>query len=197
MQEQMIMEIAQRIRTLREIMEIPIAEMAQQTGLSADEYVAYEQGQGDFTFTFLYNCAQAFGVDIIELITGDAPKLSSYSIVRKGEGLDIKRRKGFTYNHLAYRFSGKISEPVLVTAPFFEEEQSKPIHLSEHDGQEFDYIISGTLKMQIDEHVEYLHAGDAIYYDSGHKHGMIAAGGEPCVFLAVVMKDESSKGERN
>ena len=53
MQEQMIMEIAQRIRTLREIMEIPIAEMAQQTGLSADEYVAYEQGQGDFTFTFL------------------------------------------------------------------------------------------------------------------------------------------------
>ena len=46
MQEQMIMEIAQRIRTLREIMEIPIAEMAQQTGLSADEYVAYEQDRG-------------------------------------------------------------------------------------------------------------------------------------------------------
>ena len=44
MQEQMIMEIAQRIRTLREIMEIPIAEMAQQTGLSADEYVAYAKG---------------------------------------------------------------------------------------------------------------------------------------------------------
>lgn len=128
MQEQMIMEIAQRIRTLREIMEIPIAEMAQQTGLSADEYVAYEQGQGDFTFTFLYNCAQAFGVDIIELITGDAPKLSSYSIVRKGEGLDIKRRKGFTYNHLAYRFSGKISEPFLVTAPFLKKNsQSRSI----------------------------------------------------------------------
>ena len=58
-------------------------------------------------------------------------------------------------------------------------------------------MCSETLKMQIDEHVEYLHGGDAIYYDSGHKHGMIAAGGEPCVFLAVVMKDESSKGEHN
>ena len=29
-----------RIRTLREIMEIPVAEMAQQTGLSAEEYLA-------------------------------------------------------------------------------------------------------------------------------------------------------------
>ena len=40
-------------------------EMAQQTGLSAEEYLAAEDGKSDFTFTFLYNCAQAFGVDII------------------------------------------------------------------------------------------------------------------------------------
>ena len=65
MQEQKLQEIAMRIRTLREIMEIPVAEMAQQTGLSAEEYLAAEDGKSDFTFTFLYNCAQAFGVDII------------------------------------------------------------------------------------------------------------------------------------
>jgi len=44
-------------------------------------------------------------------------------------------------------------------------------------------------------HTEYLHEGDAIYYDSGHGHGMIATGGEECVFLAIVMKDEEEKGE--
>ena len=36
-----------------------------------------------------------------------------------------------------------------------------------------------------------------IYYDSGHAHGMIATGGEDCVFLAVVMKDENDKGEND
>ena len=195
MKEQMLEEIAQRIRTLREIMEIPVAEMAQQTGISADEYLACEAGKSDFSFTFLYNCAQVFGVDIIELLTGESPRLSFYSIIRKGEGLSINRRKGFTYNHLAYRFSGKIAEPFLVTAPYREEEQDQPIHLSQHDGQEFDFILSGQLKVQMEDHTEYMGPGDAIYYDSGHGHGMIATGGEDCVFLAVVMRDEQGKEE--
>ena len=45
----------------------------------------------------------------------------------------------------------------------------------------------------MENHTEVLHEGDSIYYDSGHKHGMVAAGGKECVFLAVVMKSE--KGE--
>lgn len=188
MQDQ-IKEIAQRIRTLREIMEIPVGEMAQETNVSAQEYVDYEAGERDFTFTFLYNCAQRFGVDIVELLTGEAPKLSFYSIVRNGSGLNISRRHGFNYQHMAYRFSGKAAEPFVVTAPFSEDEQTQPIHLSQHDGQEFDFILKGKLKIQMEEHTEYLEAGDAIYYDSGHGHGMIATGGEECVFLAIVLRD--------
>lgn len=195
--ESQLIEIAQRICTLREIMEIPVAEMARETGLSAQEYLNCENGKSeDFSFTFLYNCAQVFGVDIVELLTGERPRLSFYSIVRKGDGLKINRRKGFTYHHLAYRFSTKTAEPFLVTAPFLEEEQNKPVELSSHDGQEFDYVLKGQLKVRMEDHEEYLEAGDAIYYDSGHGHGMIATGGEDCLFLAIVMKDEHEKGER-
>ena len=193
MQGEKLQEIAQRIQTMREILEIPVAEMAQQTGLSAEEYLKNESGESDFSFTVLYNCAKAFGMDIVELLTGEAPHLSFYSIVRKGEGLKINRRKGFTYNHMAYRFSGKIAEPFLVTAPYHEEEQDQPIHLSQHDGQEFDFILSGQLKVQMESHTEYMGPGDAIYYDSGHAHGMIATGGEDCVFLAIVIKGDSKE----
>lgn len=187
---QQLQEIAQRIMALREIMEIPAEEMAAAAGVTLEEYLACESGQTDFSFTFLYNCAGRFGVDIVELLTGEKPRLSFYSVVRAGDGLDIKRRAGFTYNHLAYRFTGKVAEPFLVTAPYSEAEQEKPIHLSRHKGQEFDYVLSGTLKVQMEDHTEYLSAGDAIYYDSSHGHGMIAANGEPCVFLAVVLKAE-------
>ena len=188
MQEQKLQEIAMRIRTLREIMEIPVAEMAQQTGLSAEEYLAAEDGKSDFTFTFLYNCAQAFGVDIIELLTGEAPHLSFYSIVRKGEGLSINRRAGFTYNHLAYRFSRKIAEPFLVTIPYVEEDQDKPIHLSYHKGQELDYIISGHLRFSYEGHTEDCGPGDVLMYDSARGHGLLALDGEPVVLLAVVIE---------
>ena len=39
-------------------------------------------------------------------------------------------------------------------------------------------------------HTEVLNEGDAIYYDSGHGHGMIATGGKECRFIAVVLKEE-------
>lgn len=182
-----ILEIARRIRELREIMGISVGEMAERLGMAAEEYTPHETGEEDFSFTFLYKCAGIFGIDIVELLTGENPKLSFYTIVRGSKGLPMKRRAGFTYNHLAYRFKNKLAEPFLVRAPYSEEEQDRPIHLSFHRGQEFDFVLQGSLKVAMEDHIEYLNEGDAIYYDSGHGHGMIATGGGECVFLAVVI----------
>ncbi len=183
-----IAEIAERIRALREIMEISPEEMGRVTGVGLEEYKELESGKKDFTFTFLYNCAERFGVDLIEIVTGENPHLSGYCLVRKGTGLPIKRRQGFKYEHLAATFRDKISEPFLVTAPYIAEEQDKPIALSVHEGQEFDYVLSGSLKFVHGDRTEILRAGDSVYYDSGKGHGMIAVDGQDCVFISVVMR---------
>ena len=186
-----LQEIAERIRTMREILDISTEEMARACGLPAEEYQTLEEGSSDFSFSFLLKVAEVLGVDMIELITGEAPKLSFYSVVRKGSGLPIKRRKGFSYNHLGYLFKGKECEPFLVVAPYSEEEQDAAIHHSRHEGQEFDYILEGSLKVVFEGgHEEILNAGDSIYYDSAHGHGMIAFGGMDCTFLAVVLKKD-------
>jgi len=187
------MEIAQRLRGLREILELTPEQMAAYTDCTVQEYLAYESGESDFGFTFLYECAKVFGIDLVELLTGEKPKLSHYTVVRAGKGLPIRRRAGFTYEHLAYRIKDKLSEPFLVTAPYSPEEQNAPIAMSRHKGQEFDYIIRGSLKVQLKNKVEVLSEGDSIFYDSGDPHGMIATGGSDCVFLAVVMKDPGAE----
>ena len=187
--EMQLLEIAERIKGLREIMGFTTAEMARFTSTTEEEYTAIEEGKSDFSFTFIYKCAEKFGVDMVEILTGEKPNLSFYTIVRKDKGLPINRRKGFKYQHLAHHFFGKMSEPFLVTAPYFEEEQDQPIHLSTHEGQEFDYILKGSLKVAMEGHIEVLHEGDSIYYNSGHGHGMIATGGEECIFLAIVLKN--------
>jgi len=191
--ETRIKEIAERIKGLRDIMGYLVEEMAKATNLSPEEYVSLEGGEQDFTFTFLYACAKKFGVDMVELLTGENPLLSFYSIVRKNEGLDLKRREGFRYQHVGYKFKDKLAEPFVVTAPFRENEQDQPIHLSQHAGQEFDFILKGQLKVQLENHTEILREGDAIYYDSGRGHGMIATGGEACEFLAIIMKPEEEE----
>lgn len=105
----------------------------------------------------------------------------------------MKRRSGFNYYHLGYRFKDKLCEPFLVTAPFSQEEQDKPITLSTHEGQEFDYILKGSLKVAFEDHTEVLNEGDSVLYNSAHGHGMIATNGEDCAFLAIILKKPEEK----
>ena len=55
--EARIKEVAQRIAALREDLGISVDEMAATTGYSADEYMKFESGEQDFSFTFIYKCA--------------------------------------------------------------------------------------------------------------------------------------------
>lgn len=181
--------IAQRIKGLRQILELTPEDMADAASVSVENYICCEEGNCDFTFTFLFKCANKFGVDITELISGNTPKLSHYSIVRKNKGLSVSRRAGFTYQHLGYLLKNRPAEPFKVIAPFSEKEQDKPITLSAHIGYEFDFVLSGKLKFQFEEHTEILNEGDAVFYDSAYRHGMIAVDNSDCEFLAVVFKN--------
>ena len=69
--EPRIKEIAQRIGELRDILGYSVEEMAEATSVSVDEYKYLESGESDFSFTFLFKCAEKFGVDMIELVTGE------------------------------------------------------------------------------------------------------------------------------
>ncbi len=185
--EQKIKEIGARIRDLREILGLSAERMAEITATSVEEYLKKEAGESDFSFTFIFKCASAFGVEVTDLVSGESPTLSSHCVTRAGEGMPIHRRRGFVYNNLAPMFRSKLAEPFMVTAPFLPEQQDKPIELSTHGGQEMDIVVSGSLKIQIGEKVEVLNAGDSVYYNSATPHGMIAVGGEPCQFYAIVI----------
>ena len=183
-----IAEIAERIKGLRTTLEISEEEMSKATDVTVEDYRSYENGNNDFPFTFLLKSAGRLGVDLSELLNGDTPRLSFYTVVRSEKGLPFERRKGFTYRHLASLMKNRLAEPFMVTAPFYEAEQDKPIQYSRHEGQEFDIVLKGSLKVELEGHVEVLHEGDSIYYDSEHNHGMIAAEGSSCQFLAIVLK---------
>ena len=179
-------EVAERIKLTRESVGLSPKEMADKIGVSSYEYLAYEGGAKDFSFSFIYKFANACGVEITDLMEGESPHIRSYDITRAGEGLPIARRKGLSYMRLAPKFRNKIAEPFLVTIPYVDEEYRVP-HPHTHEGQEMDIVIAGKLKIQVGSHTEVLEAGDTAYYDSGTPHGMIAVGGEDCQFYAIVL----------
>ncbi|MBQ3697004.1 MAG: AMP-binding protein [Spirochaetales bacterium] len=185
-----LLEVASRIREMREILGFSQNTMAQRTDLSLAEYKAYESGEADLPFSFIHKCALAFNIDITDLLEGHSTRLTSYTVTRRGMGQQTAKETGIDIQNLAPKFKNKIAEPYWVKYDYSDELQSKPIQLATHAGQEFDIIISGSLLVQVGTNKEVLHEGDCIYYNSATPHGMIAIDGKDCLFVAVVLPGE-------
>ncbi len=188
-----LLEIAERISDMREIMGFSESEMAEKTEVSLALYKAYESGEVDLPFTFIHKCALAFGIDITDLLEGHSSTLTSYTVTRKGMGQQTAKETGIDIMNMAPKFKNKLAEPYWVRYEYSDELQHQPIHLTKHSGQEFDLVLSGALLVQVGTNKEILHEGDSIYYNSSTPHGMIAVEGKDCVFCAVVMNGEDSE----
>ena len=74
-------------------------------------------------------------------------------MTRKGQGQPAAKEDGIEINSLAPMFRNKIAEPYWVRYEYSESQQNRPIHLTTHNGQEFDLVLAGSLKVQIGEHM--------------------------------------------
>lgn len=184
MVNEQLQDIGMRLRCLREDMEISSKDMAEKLGVDENTYLAYEDGKNDFSFSFMYNAAEILGVDVLDIMSGDAPKLSMCCMVRKGKGYSVKREKEYDYKHLAYTFRNKKGEPFLVTIT---PDNKTPV-MHSHDGQEFNYILSGKVTLYIGDISYELTEGDSVYFDANVPHAEVATGEDEAQFIAVVMK---------
>lgn len=179
----MMKEIAQRLNGLRDALDMTVADMAQQTGITEEQYAAYETGEVDIPMNYLCQVAQVFKVDTAVLISGDETHAQSYFVTRKGRGISVERSKAYKYRDLAGGFKNAKATPFLVTV----EPNNKPIHLNSHQGQEFNLIEKGTLLLEIDGKEIILEEGDSIYFDATKPHGMKALNNEKARFLAIIL----------
>ena len=177
-------EIGLRLSDMREICEISPEEMARKLNVSAEEYLSYERGEKDFQISFLCEAADILGIDVHDLMSGESPKLSVCTFVKKGQGYDITRNKAYGYKHLAFPFKDKKAEPFLVTVKPGEAEPK----MNSHPGQEFEYMVSGSMVLYIGEEEYLMEEGDSAYFDSSYPHALKAVGDEPARFLAIVIK---------
>jgi len=178
-----IKKIAERLHGLRDALDLTTEVVASKCGVSLADYEKYESGNHDIPMSFICDLAQTFGVETTALISGNDPHSLAYFVTRKGTGASVERTKIYKYQSLAHGFRYAKAEPFEVTV----EPSDKPIHLNSHLGQEFNFILKGTMNLQIAGNDITLHEGDSIYFDSSKPHGMKALNGETVTFLAVIV----------
>ncbi len=177
-------DIAPRLRGLREALDMSIEDLAEQAQVSPDLAKSYESGTVEIPVSYLVTVAHICGVDLTEILSGGEARLHSYSLVRKGKGLSVERRKDYDYKSLAYKFVGRRMEPFMVRVPSKDESQ---LTFNAHPGQEFIYVIEGRLEIRLEKNVEVLEPGDCLYFSSHSPHALRGLDGKDALFLDVIM----------
>jgi len=178
-----IKQIAERLRGLRDALDLTTAQAAEKCGIPETDYARYESGDSDIPMSFICEVAQTFGVETSALFSGVDPHSLAYFVTRKGTGTSIERTKCYKYQSLAHGFRNAQAEPFEVTV----EPCKDTIHLNSHSGQEFNLLLEGTMQLQIAGTDITLNEGDSIYFDATKPHGMKALNGKKVRFLAVIV----------
>jgi quercetin dioxygenase-like cupin family protein len=180
-----ILQIAERLKGLREAVGASVEEIASVGGVLPEKYTAFENAEEDIPIGFLKQIAAEYKVDLSALLFADEPRMTSYFLTRKDKGLSIERVSDYKYQSLAAGFLNRKADVFQVTVE--PKPDTTPIHHSSHAGQEFALVLGGKLLLQLRDKDIVLEEGDSIYFDASIPHGMKALEEKPVKFLTVVI----------
>ena len=180
-----IKQIAERLRGLRDVLELTPEEVAETCQMPLEAYLEMESGNKDISVSALQQIARKYEISLDALMFGEEPKLNAYFLTRKGSGMTVERTKAYKYEALASGFRRRMADPFIVTVE--PKPEGTPMHFNAHKGQEFNMVMEGRLLLNVDGKEIILEEGDSLYFDSTKPHGMLALDGKTVKFLAIIM----------
>jgi len=185
--KEIILRVGESVKEIREKKGLTLEDVSQRTGLQVELLTEIEKGEMSPPLGAIIKLAKALEMKVGYFISGaeDLP----YTIVRKNDRKLISRydskkrdRYGYEFSSLAPYKKDRHMEPLLVTLEPSDIQEERSIH----DGQEFIYVLQGTMEVRLGEEIHLLEQGDAIYYDSTLPHLVKCHGRDKVKILAVL-----------
>lgn len=183
--EDNIKQIGERLKGLRDIFDIPAEEVAELCEVSLEHYLKIEAGEADPSVYRLSRISKRYGIDLDVLIFGEEPRMKGYYVTRAGKGPEVDRGNDYKYKSLAMGFRNRKVDPFIAQVDPLPGD--KRYSQNTHDGQEFDYVLEGTLELTIEDKPLVLQPGDSVYFDSKRQHCFRALNGKPATFVCVIV----------
>ncbi len=182
--------IGDKIKQIRTQRDITVERLAELSDVSAQMISQIEDGHLAPSLAPLLKLARALGIRLGTFLD-DAPQNgpvvvnggNSEKIIRFSGGKEVTDKSSLDFFSLAAEKEDRHMEPFLITVRPGEE---KELNLSEHEGEEFIYVLEGSIRVHYGKDIYELEAGDSIYYDSVVPHYVHAAGTGQARILAVV-----------
>ena len=161
--------------------------LAARIGLPFSTLSKLENGKMALTYDKLVRLAQGLNVDIGTLVSGAPvvetapPAIGRRSIARAGHMKPVSEMHSHFYP--ATELLGKMMVPIIIDVKARSVEELGG--LVRHSGEEFLYVLSGSMELHSDLYAPLpMAAGDSVYFDSGMAHGYVRTS-EDCRVLSV------------
>jgi DNA-binding transcriptional MerR regulator/mannose-6-phosphate isomerase-like protein (cupin superfamily) len=155
--------VAQRLRSMRSQLGLTVRQVAERTDLSASYVSSVENGSIRPSVSGLLKLSQVYGANILSFY-GPSPE-PRRRLVRSGEAEVIAMGDPGVGVALLTPHEGAIELHVFELAPGASSGGSY-----RHDGDEFWYVLSGTLSVWVDDEFFRLEAGDCLSFASTDEH---------------------------
>ena len=186
--------LGQRIKQIRIKKGLTQESLAVRSGLTKSYISLLEAGKKIPAISTLSHIAVALGMSIGDFFESSFDH-TGIAVVRKNERIPMARNGapfGYVYEALSVQKKDRVMEPFIVKILPGNKSGTKSKKVEfEHVGEEFDYVIEGSVKYTIDNQDYVLNEGDAIHFNSTMKHSVEAIGDRPALTLSVhASKDE-------
>jgi mannose-6-phosphate isomerase-like protein (cupin superfamily) len=192
-------QLSKELVRLREYSGLPPGEVAAACGIPEHRLRAYEEGVALPALGELMALAKVFEVDLIHFFL-PGPSGGRVEVVRASERwkveptTDTAAALNYSYEALSYRLTDKMMSPFHIEIPPSERREVEPLP---HEGEEFLFVLEGSVETTVGQDTYRLSAGDAIYFDSRLRHSVRALGAVPARLLACLVNVRHPPREDN
>jgi transcriptional regulator with XRE-family HTH domain len=176
------------IRQARLAQGLSLRALSARAGLPYSTLSKLENGKMALTYDKLILLTQALNVDLKDIIAGSGqgiapPAVGRRSVTRAGEEREAQSKR-HQHHYPAADLLGKMMIPIIIDI------QARSVDelggLVRHAGEEFLYVIRGTMEVHSDIYAPLaLGPGDSVYFDSGMAHGYVRTGTDRCTVLSI------------
>lgn len=177
--QQDLVRIGERLRRLRRERGWTLEDLAARTGLSRAYLSRLEGGDRQPSLSALSEVAWAYGIPFSSLF---APETESrHGVIVRGRDSEIQHGKGLSYARLSTSDWAFNLQPLRVLVPA----EGEGEFLYQHEGEQWLYVLSGRLRLELAEEEFVLEPGDAAHFDAEQKHRFRALDGRDAEVILV------------
>lgn len=175
-----MVRLGSRLRDLRTARGWTQEEMARRAGLSKSYLSRIEDGDRQPSLASLLSLSQAFDVALAALFAVSAAE-KTHCVVLRGGTAATQAGNGLKYTPLSPPNGSMNMQPIRVVVPAGREDGDG----YRHDGEEWLFVLSGTLRLALADETYILYPGDTAHFDARVPHRLSALNGTDAELILV------------